>query len=90
MSNTFCVNYLVFLTFAGVLFLVLNIQSYIGFLCLFDSKEIPITNKYVHGYTVLIAAAMYLFFFVIMIGIKFKKRTVVHFQDYQALDSFEH
>ena len=51
-----------------------------------DAKELKIEDKSHHTSTVFIAAAIYLFFLVIMIGIKFKRRNIVVPQGYQSLD----
>ena len=86
MSNGFCVNYLLLISLAGVLFLVIIIQTYIGLLCEYSIEELSVKDKNDHAISVFISAAIYLFCLVVMIGIKFRKRSIVAPQGYQVLD----
>jgi hypothetical protein len=86
MSNGFCVNYCLFISIGGMVLLVSDMQTYIGILCLANSEELKVEKKEEHGYTVLVAAAIYLFCFIVMIGIKCRKKQVVVPQGYQVLD----
>jgi hypothetical protein len=55
-------------------------------LCWFDSEELRVEHKSHRAGTLFIAAAIYLFFLVVMIGIKFRRRNIVVPQGYQSLD----
>ncbi|OMJ67168.1 hypothetical protein SteCoe_35748 [Stentor coeruleus] len=81
MSNSFCVNYLLLISVGGIFIL-----TYIGSLCAANSDELKVENKKDHVYSVFIAAAIYLFIFVVMLGVKCRKRPIVVPQGYQVLD----
>ncbi|OMJ92757.1 hypothetical protein SteCoe_4385 [Stentor coeruleus] len=81
MSNSFCVNYLLLISIGGVFILI-----YIGSLCAANSEELKVEDKKDHASAVFIAAAIYLFIFIVMLGIKCRKRPIVVPQGYQVLD----
>jgi hypothetical protein len=53
---------------------------------LFESQELRVEDKESHAYTLFVAAAIYLFTFVVTVGIKFRKKRVVVPLGYQVLD----
>lgn len=56
-------------------------------LCWIDAEELRIEHKSDKVGTLFVAAAIYLFIFVVMIGVKYKKKRVVSHEGYQALDT---
>lgn len=67
-SKSFCFYYCTLLSFFGSWFLVIYIQTYLGFLCAYDSKQLDITDKPSHALIVFLSGGFYHIMFFAIVG----------------------